>query len=67
MPKIENMSYDELVDLLAEKTSTYTTVYKDQRNTLEHSLLQEEIQDILNLIESKKDVHEIQVNPGIGR
>lgn len=64
MQRIENLSYPELVDLLAEKTSRYTTVLRDQRNTLEHTLLKEEIQELVKLIELKRNMDQIVVNPG---
>ena len=64
MQRIENLSYIELVDLLADKTCRYTTVLRDQRNTIEHTMLKEEIHELIKLIELKRDMHEITVNPG---
>jgi hypothetical protein len=64
MQYIKSLTFIQLVDLLAEKTSLYTTVLKDQRNTIERDLIRDEIDEIIKNIELKRDMHEITVNRG---
>jgi hypothetical protein len=54
MQTIESLTYIELVDLLAEKTSRYTTAQRDNHNASEHKLLNEEIRELIKLIKIKR-------------
>lgn len=56
MPRFEDLSFLELVDLLAEKTSYYSEVIKEKRNTDEHLILRDEIQELLNYIERRREM-----------
>jgi cell wall assembly regulator SMI1 len=56
MKRIEDLSYLELIDLLADLTANYTRIVKDQRNSDQHLVLRERINELISQIDNKKKV-----------
>lgn len=69
VPAFKNLSLEELVDLLAQKTQVFTQLMVEKNFSEEYKEAKTEIQQILSEIESRKessrsqDIQTEQLNP----
>ena len=55
MRAFEEMTFIELVDKLAETTGKYTRILKEDRNSEEHIVLRDEIQQLIREIDRRRN------------
>jgi hypothetical protein len=55
MRRFEELSFMELVDMLAESTEKYTKILKDNRNSDEQKSLRKDIRELIAEIEFRRN------------
>jgi hypothetical protein len=66
MRPFENVSFMQLIDILALATEKYTKILKDNRNSDEHELIRSEIHQLIAEIDLRKsDRQTTDTNSGL--